>query len=240
MAPPWSASVASPTGLRIGAAQTLERAEDWRIAGAAGAWALRARLEDGRGVDLDLRSGSAPHSLSALLGSTGRWDAEPRLEAEGTLFDGVRLRRVGGSAWCDHRGHDSAKHPSGVSKVVRIQLETGPSLLAVCFRTRKASHGTATLVSMGGNGSAVSGSRADWEDLGEKVQGVGGCFLPATRLWSNTLDLEVSPVAPDPEGGTHTRPRALPACWRGVCTVRGIHSGQPVGGWAFVEAHDPA
>ena len=74
------------------------------------------------------------------------------------------------------------------------------------------------------------------EGLGPSVDlGATSC-RPGTRLEAEGISLTVLPLLADQRSRTTAALQASSVCWRGTCSAEGVLGGQPVAGWATVEA----
>ncbi len=230
--PPRNRSVYSslPLCIRVGGARTRERAEEWRLEGCEGAWTLRSRFHDGRGLDLDLRSDAQTLDLSRYLDSDGHWEAEPRLDAQGTLFDGSRLRRVAGTVWGDRVFRGGREHSIGVAEVVRVHLDTGQSLFAFRAPDPASGSSTATGVACTADGTVMWGVPIAWADCTAASDSEANWSQIATSLCTNGFGLRGTPLVRDGPASAAAEP--LRPAWPRFFSVRGFCNDQPVSGWA--------
>lgn len=242
--PPGSPLVSEgpPLAWRVGRGTQLERADDWVIEGYNGLWRLRARLSDGRGVDLDLSRTRPPVAFGdhGVVDYGGRermaWVSETRMAMQGTVADGQTVRPVRGLCWMDHQW-GAAWIDGYVWKVTSVHLDSGHDVLAFRMEDRAGRPVTAMAALISPDGTHVESRAVTLADLDPSIAWEDKVYRPTTRLLCPDLglDLRIDPLFLDQRKRTRAPIQAFPIWWEGACDVMGTLRGAPVSGRAFVE-----
>jgi predicted secreted hydrolase len=222
--------------------------EDWRAREGTGG----VHLLEASGPAGDLRLTLTPARPPVLQGKNGisrkgpgarefsRYVSITRLAAKGSLVRGAKSEPLTGTAWFDHEwGPGVLPSDAAGWDWFALQLDDGSELML--YRLRRAD-GSATPFSSGtfvpARGAAVP---LAWSDV----------RLTETRAWRSPrskarypaawriavgsigLDVAIEPLVADQE--LETPGSTGVTYWEGACAVKGVRTGRPITGRAYVE-----
>lgn len=218
--------------------------DDWKLdAQAPQQWRLRARGDDGSGIELMLtpvkpvvlQGDNGLSRKSDAPGNASYYYSIPRLSTQGELrVDGTRFA-VHGLSWMDREWSTSAlgEEQSGWDWF-SLQLDDGYDLMFYRLRRKDGSvdvHSTGTLIDADGNAVRL-GPRDVHAQVLSRWRSADGVTYPARwriRIPSAQLDVEVQPVVADQELHASVR------YWEGAVDIHGSHRGRAVQGRGYME-----
>lgn len=220
--------------------------DDWAAQSPqAGLFPMRLRAaQDGFALDLSLRRGKplvlqGDGGLSRKSGQPGNasyYYSFTRMPARGTLHLAGEKYAVSGSAWMDREWGTSALDPGQAGwDWFALQLSDQRELMYYRLRRRDGSadpFSAGTLVDASGVVKTLAAADVDLRELDHWTSPRTQARYPVRwqlRVPSEALDLEVAAYLPEQEVDHSVR------YWEGAASVRGLASGHPVSGEAYVE-----
>jgi len=216
----------------------------WTMAGAGGSDVLRAELDNGTAIDLELTSDrpAALHDGDGWIdfGPAGSsyYYSRTRLTATGSITAGGQTSEVTGLAWFDHQWGDFISVGGGGWDWFAINLEDGVDITLSLVRDRDGTYPLVygTLVEADGSARHLDRDAFEVEVSGRWRSPETGIDYPAgwrVTLPSEGLVIDLEPSVADQE--LDTRATTAVVYWEGSQIVRAFRDGRRLEGEAYVE-----